>query len=72
MIEIAKASRAAFRCVFFGYSDVYSALIEQAGFEFRRMTPWLTAEKVEHRRKVDRMESFSRPIHGSEAAPARR
>ena len=42
MIEIAKASRDKFHCVFFGYSDKYSNLIEQAGFEFRRMNPWLT------------------------------
>ena len=37
MIEIAKESQDKFHCVFFGYSDVYSHLIEQAGFEFRRI-----------------------------------
>ena len=66
MIEIAKASRAAFRCVFFGYSDIYSALIEQAGFEFRRMAPWLTKEKIEHLWTVDRMESFADPFSEAE------
>ena len=62
MIEIAKASRDKFHCVFFGYSDKYSNLIEQAGFEFRRMNPWLTEEKIEHLWKVDRMESFADPF----------
>lgn len=66
MIEIAKESQDKFHCVFFGYSDVYSHLIEQAGFEFRRMTPWLTKEKIEHLWKVDRMESFDDPFTESE------
>ena len=66
MIEIAKASSEAFHCVFFGYSDIYSNLIEQAGFEFRRMTPWLTQEQVEHLWKVDRMESFEDPFTEAE------
>jgi UDP:flavonoid glycosyltransferase YjiC (YdhE family) len=66
MIEIAKETREKFRCVFFGYSDIYSNLIEQAGFEFRRMTPWLTKEKIEHLWKVDRMESFEDPFSEGE------
>ncbi|MBK9210605.1 MAG: hypothetical protein IPL71_20930 [Anaerolineales bacterium] len=66
MIEIANASRDNFRCVFFGYSDLYSNLIEQAGFEFRRMSPWLTKEKIEHLWKVDRMESFADPFTEAE------
>lgn len=66
MIEIAKASRDKFHCIFFGYSDIYSNLIEQAGFEFRRMMPWLTKEKVEHLWKVDRMESFDDPFTETE------
>lgn len=66
MIEIANASRDRFRCVFFGYSDLYSNLIEQAGFEFRRMSPWLTKEKIEHLWKVDRMESFADPFTETE------
>jgi len=66
MIEIAKESQNEFRCVFFGYSDVFSHLIEQAGFQFRRMTPWLTKEKIEHLWKVDRMESFDDPFTEAE------
>ncbi len=62
MIEIAKACCGQFHCVFFGYSDKFSGLIEQAGFEFRRMQPWLTDEKIEHLWKVDRMESFEDPF----------
>ena len=52
--------------MFFGYSDIHSALIEQAGFEFRRMAPWLTKEKIEHLWKVDRMESFADPFSEAE------
>ena len=66
MIEIARESQGIFHCVFFGYCDVYSHLIEQAGFEFRRMSPWLTEDKIEHLWKVDRMESFSDPFTESE------
>jgi len=66
MIEIAKEVKDEFRCVFFGYSDVYSHLIVQAGFEFRSMSPWLTKEKIEHLWKVDRMESFEDPFTESE------
>jgi len=66
MIEIAKAVRKTFRCIFCGYSSIYSHLIEQAGFEFRRLQPWLTAEKVEHLWRVDRMESFADPFTEAE------
>jgi len=61
MIEIAKAARENFNCEFFGYSDIYSKLIEQAGFKFHRMEPWLTPQKIEHLWKVDRMESLADP-----------
>ena len=43
MVEIAKAVREHFHCIFFGYSDKFSHLITEAGFEFKRMEPWLTA-----------------------------
>jgi UDP:flavonoid glycosyltransferase YjiC (YdhE family) len=66
MIEIARACRPHFRCVFFGYSDRFSGLIEQAGFEFRRMQPWLTDAKIEHLWKVDRLESFDDPFTEAE------
>ena len=66
MLEIAKETRGEFHCIFFGYSDVFSHLIEEAGFEFRRMSPWLTKEKIEHIWKVDRMESFADPFTESE------
>ncbi len=66
MIEIAQACRNKFHCIFFGYSDKFSGLIEQAGFEFRRMQPWLTDAKIEHLWKVDRMESFADPFTQAE------
>lgn len=66
MIEIAKAVRGNFNCEFFGYSDIYSNLIEQAGFKFHRMKPWLTPQKIEHLWKVDRMESLADPFTEAE------
>ena len=66
MIEIARACQRNFHCIFFGYSDKFSGLIEQAGFEFRRMQPWLTDAKIEHLWKVDRMESFADPFTQAE------
>ncbi len=66
MIEIARSARDYFNCEFFGYSDQYSLLIEQAGFKFHRMEPWLTPQKIEHLWKVDRMESFADPFTESE------
>jgi len=66
MLEIAQACRNNFRCIFLGYSDKFSGLIEQAGFEFRRMQPWLTDAKIEHLWKVDRMESFADPFTQAE------
>ncbi len=66
MIEIAKAARENFNCEFFGYSDIYSNLIEQVGFKFHRMEPWLTPQKIDHLWKVDRMESLADPFTESE------
>lgn len=62
MVEIAKAVREHFHCIFFGYSDKFSHLITEAGFEFKRMEPWLTDAKIEHLWKVDRGESFADPF----------
>lgn len=62
MIEIARAVHEKFHCIFFGYSDKFSHLITEAGFEFRRMEPWLSETKIEHLWKVDRGESFADPF----------
>ncbi len=62
MVEIAKAVRERFHCIFFGYTDKFSHLITEAGFEFRRMEPWLTEAKIEHLWRADRGETFSNPF----------
>ncbi|MCB0103771.1 MAG: glycosyl transferase [Anaerolineales bacterium] len=62
MVEIAKAVRERFHCVFFGYTDKFSYLITEAGFEFKRMEPWLTDAMIEHLWKADRGETFSNPF----------
>ena len=62
MVEIAKAVREHFHCIFVGSSDKFSHLITEAGFEFKRMEPWLTDAKIEHLLKVDRGESFADPF----------
>jgi UDP:flavonoid glycosyltransferase YjiC (YdhE family) len=62
MVEIAKLCKDRYNCVFVGYSDEYSNIIENAGFTFIPLKPWLTREKIEHLWKVDRMESFADPF----------
>jgi len=62
MVEIAKLIRNRYNCIFAGYSDEYSFIIKDAGFEFIPLSPWLTKEKTEHLWKVDRMESFADPF----------
>lgn len=62
MLEIAKELRADYCCLFVGYSDEYSWMITEAGFEFTLLNPVLTQEKIEHLWKVDRMESFADPF----------
>ncbi len=62
MVEIAKLCKGRYNCVFVGYSDEYSYIIDKAGFTFIPLKPWLTKEKIEHLWKVDRMESFADPF----------
>ena len=62
MVEIAKLVKDRYNCVFVGYSDEYSYIITNSGFEFISLKPWLTKEKTEHLWKVDRMESFADPF----------
>lgn len=66
MVEIAKLLRDKYDCIFAGYSDEYSGIIKNAGFEFIPLKPWLTKEKTEHLWRVDRMESFADPFTESE------
>jgi UDP:flavonoid glycosyltransferase YjiC (YdhE family) len=66
MIEVAKYCKAHFNIYFFGYSDKFSYLIEEAGFEFKRMDPWLTEEQIEYLWKIDRMEVSGNPFTESE------
>ncbi len=62
MLEIAKRCKHKFHCFFFGYTDTFAYLIEQEGFEFQRMNPWLTKEQIEHLWQVDRMEKWGNPF----------
>jgi UDP:flavonoid glycosyltransferase YjiC (YdhE family) len=68
MIEIAKRCRHKFRCIFFGYADTFAYLIEQEGFEFRRMEPWLSEADIEHLWQVDRMEKWGDPFSSEQLA----
>ncbi len=62
MIEVAKQCGNTFRIVFFGYSDKFSYLIDEAGYAFHRMEPWLSQEEIDHIWKVDRLESWDNPF----------
>jgi len=56
MIEIAKACKGRFNCVFMGYGGDYEHLIEDENYEYRKLEPRLTPEKIEHLYKVDKGE----------------
>lgn len=52
MLEIARAARDDFDILFASYGGQFERLIEDEGFELRRMTPRLTARKLEDMRVV--------------------
>jgi len=47
MIEIAKLVKDRYNCFFVVYSDEYSSIIKNSGFEYIQLKPWLTKEKTE-------------------------
>ncbi|MEW5821523.1 MAG: nucleotide disphospho-sugar-binding domain-containing protein [Cyanobacteriota bacterium] len=56
MIEIAKACRDKYNCIFIGYGGDYENIIEENNFEYIKMEPRLTPEKIEHLYKIDKGE----------------
>ncbi|HEY9851906.1 MAG TPA: nucleotide disphospho-sugar-binding domain-containing protein [Leptolyngbyaceae cyanobacterium] len=58
MIEIAKLCQEEFNLAFYGYGGQFVHLIEEAGFTFYKLKPWLTEEKIEQAMKVERGETF--------------
>lgn len=52
MLEIAKAARDSFQILFLSYGGTFERLIEEAGFELRRMSPRLTEQKLAQLRTV--------------------
>lgn len=60
-IEIAKACDFA-KCIFCGYSEIFSGLISDAGFEFHLLQPELTSKKIEQIMKFDQGKSLRNPF----------
>ena len=58
MLEIARACREIFTCVFLSYGGQFEHLITESGFSLHRLEPHLTPEKIEHIYKVDKGEKF--------------
>jgi hypothetical protein len=56
MLEIANAVKDRFNCIFIGYGGDYENLIEETDFEYIKMEPRLSPEKIEHIYKVDKGE----------------
>ena len=61
MIEVARACRDRWRCVFGVYEPEYVHLIEGAGFEVRTLTPIFTPEQVAQVMAVDQGRGFRHP-----------
>nr|WP_174547419.1 nucleotide disphospho-sugar-binding domain-containing protein [Nocardiopsis dassonvillei] len=61
-IEVAKHLRETYECVFSGYSERYSGLIEEAGFTFHRLAPALTDEDADQLIRVDQGKAVRHPF----------
>jgi len=57
-IEIAKACRGLFDILFVSYGGDFEGLIEKEGFAIRRLSPRLTAKKIDYLYKVDQGQTF--------------
>lgn len=62
-IEVAKKSREDFECIFIGYSEKFSYLIRQAGFQFILLQPILTEKEVTQIMNVDQMKGIRHPFN---------
>ncbi len=60
MLEIAKAARPHFRCVFLSYDGTRRnyGIVQRAGFEILELEPQLNEEKIQRWWKIDRGEKF--------------
>jgi len=57
-IEIAKACRGLFDILFVSYGDDFEGLVEEEGFVIRRLSPRLTAKKIDYLYRVDQGQTF--------------
>lgn len=62
MIEVAKTFREDAQCIFMGYSQKFSYLIEDEGFKFHYLPPHLTIEDVQNIMKFDQMKTMKIPF----------
>jgi UDP:flavonoid glycosyltransferase YjiC (YdhE family) len=61
-IEVARHLRDRHECVFAGYSERYAGLVEEAGFEYHRLSPELTDAQADQLIRFDQGRSASHPF----------
>ncbi|MFU0785876.1 MAG: Glyco-tran-28-C domain-containing protein [Enterococcus gilvus] len=62
MIEIAKVLRQEYNCIFCGFSERYSPLIQEVGFEFSLLSPKWTAQQEAAIMAFDQGKSLKNPF----------
>lgn len=61
-IEVAKKCSHVFNCIFIGYSNKYSYLIEESNFTFLHLKPHLNERQITQLMNVDQMKGFKHPF----------
>ncbi|MDT2343560.1 glycosyltransferase [Enterococcus faecium] len=62
MIEVAKAMKDRYYCVFFGFSKTFAPLITESGFEYHLLAPILTKKQEEQIIKFDQLRTLKNPF----------
>lgn len=61
-VEIAKELKSGYDCLFSGYSDKFSDIITDAGFEFQHLEPKMSAADCQKMMDFDQLKSLKRPL----------
>ncbi|MGW8531122.1 MULTISPECIES: glycosyltransferase [Nocardiopsidaceae] len=61
-VEVARHLRDRHRCVFAGYSERYAGVVEDAGFEYHRLSPQLTDAQADQLIRFDQGRSPNHPF----------
>lgn len=61
-LEIAKELKSEYECLFSGYSDKFSGIITEAGFEFQHLEPKMSETDCRKMMDFDQLKSVKRPL----------